>query len=93
MNNQLNNLDNFNSNYNNISTNNNVPFIQKIVFFLVGLSTSFISLAIWFLFENDEKYNNKLKYMKNGAITGIVVIFLSFIFGFLLGFIGAFSSL
>lgn len=90
MNNRLNNLDNFNSNYNNICTNNNVPFIQKIVFFLVGLSTSVFSLAIWFLFENESKYNNKLKYMKNGAITGIVVLFFSFIFGFLFGFLSAF---
>ena len=90
MNNQLNNLDNFNSNYNNIGTNNNVPFIQKIVFFLVGLSTSMFSLAIWFLLENEKKYNYKLKYMKYGAITGIVVLFLSFILGFIFGFIGAF---
>lgn len=96
MDSQLNNVSDFNTTNEQVINENNIeskiPFIQKFVFFIVGFSMSFVSLAIWFLFSDEKKYADKLKYMKNGAITSLILIVASFVVGFLVGSCGYFIN-
>lgn len=51
-----------------IENKKNIPFIQKIIFWLTGLSYPFAVLAIYFLFKDNKKYNQQIIIMKNGAM-------------------------
>ena len=70
------------------NTINNIPFIQKVVFFLTGLSCTFIALTFWFLFKDNPKYHEQLRIIKNGAVFGLIVPLIAFVFGFLVGYLG-----
>ena len=81
-----------NEQINKVTTANNIPFIQKVVFFLTGLSCTFIALTFWFLFKDNHKYYEQLRIIKNGAVFGLIVPLIAFVFGFLVGFLGYFVA-
>ena len=93
MDNQLYDVNNLNTTNGAIpAMNSNVPFVQKLVFFLFGASNVFMALAIWFLFRDEIKYTNRLKYIKNGAIFALILVAIYFVFVFFAFLLGAFAT-
>lgn len=63
-----------------------LPLIAKVCIFLAGFTNIFLGYAIYFvMYDTDEE---KAKYFRVGARTGIICFFLIFILSFVLAFFG-----
>lgn len=63
------------------------PFIQKLVFYLVGISNFLVGYSLYFLFKDDKKKKWQASCLSKGATIGLVLTIIAIVFEIIATFI------